>query len=209
MEQGREYDAVVVGAGPAGSVTAALLARQGFHVVLVDRAAFPRDKACGEYTSPETEVVLRRIGALEAVERAGARRLASMRVTSPSGHAFTMDYGGGAFQSGHAVLATTRRALDATLLDFARGCGVEVRERAKVDAVIMRDGRASGVMLSGRQGNGNATELRARLVVGADGVNSAVVRSLGLAAPLRWPRNLGLVAHYAGYTGLESCGEMH
>ena len=61
MAQSRPYDAVVVGAGPAGSATAALLAARGFRVVLLDRAAFPRDKACGEYTSPETEAVLARL----------------------------------------------------------------------------------------------------------------------------------------------------
>ncbi len=76
------YDAIVVGAGPAGSATAALLARRGFSVLLLDRVRFPRDKACGEYTSPETENVLRRIGALEAVVAAGARLIRAYFVTS-------------------------------------------------------------------------------------------------------------------------------
>lgn len=202
-----QFDAVVVGAGPAGSATAALLARRGFSVLLLDRAAFPRDKACGEYTSPETEQVLKRIGVLEPVLSAGARRLPAMKVISPSGRSFTMQYSreGGAGEA--QVLATPRRILDATLVDHARRSGVSIREREKVEGVILRDGKAAGVTLRGR--SGGSREVAARLVVGADGVQSAVVRSLGLEAPLRWPRNLGMVAHYRGHNGLEAWGEMH
>ncbi len=207
MSATKLYDAIIVGAGPAGSACAALLAGQGFDVLLLDRAAFPRDKACGEYTSPQTEQALRRIGALEAVERAGARRLRSMRVISPRGHLFSMDYSGPEQSGGAQVLATPRRLLDAALVEHARQCGAEVREREKVEAVSLRDGKAGGVVLRAR--NGAAREEQARLVVGADGVHSVVVRSLGLGAPLRWPQNMGMVAHYRGYNGLDDWGEMH
>jgi geranylgeranyl reductase family protein len=207
MTASSTYDAIVVGAGPAGSTSAALLAKRGYRVLLLDRAAFPRDKACGEYTSPETEQVLRRIGALETVERAGARRLRSMRVISPNGHVFAMEYSKQGEVEGPHVLATTRRTLDAALVDYARHCGVEVREREKVEGVTLRSGQASGVVLRSR--GGQAREERARLVIGGDGVHSVVVRSLGLAAPLRWPQNLGMVAHYRSYRGLDDWGEMH
>ena len=70
----------------------------------------------------------------------------------------------------------------------------------------MRDGKASGVVV---RSGGQTREEQARLVVGADGVHSVVVRSLGLGAPLRWPQNLGMVAHYSGYNGLDDWGEMH
>ncbi len=200
------HDVIVVGAGPGGSATAALLARRGFSVLLLDKARFPRDKACGEYTSPETENVLKRLGAFEAVMASGTRRLPVMRVISPSGRMFSMDYSAGQPDGPH-VLATPRRILDAVLVDHARRSGVDVHEGAKVEAVTMRDGKASGVLL--RRKNGEVQEETARLVVGADGIHSVVVRSLGLSAPLRWPRNLGMVAHYTGYNGLDDWGEMH
>lgn len=200
------HDAIVVGAGPAGSAFAAHLARRGFDVLLLDRARFPRDKACGEYTSPETEKVLARLGALDAVLQAGARRLPSMRVISPAGRTFSMDYCPPGVQSGPHVLATPRRILDATLVDHARASGAKVVEGAKVEGMVMRDGKAGGVVV---RSGGKVQEEQSRLVVGADGVHSAIVRSLGLAAPLRWPQNLGLVAHYRGYKGLDSWGEMH
>ena len=65
----------------------------------------------------------------------------------------------------------------------------------------------AGVVL--REYGGETTEIPARLVIGADGTHSAVVRSLGIAAPLRWPVSLGMVAHYRGYNGLDEWGEMH
>lgn len=203
-----EWDAIVVGAGPAGSASAALLARDGFSTLLLDRAAFPRDKACGEYTSPETEAVLRRIGALDALERAGTRRWNSMRVISPSGHSFKIEYdSSNTNQPTKQVLATRRRVLDATLVDYARACGAIVRERTRVDRVTQSGGVVTGVAIRSR--GGGAMEERARLVIGADGVHSAVVRSLGLRADLRWPLNFGMVAHYGGYSGLDDWGEMH
>jgi geranylgeranyl reductase family protein len=201
------YDAVIVGAGPAGSASAALLARRGAKVLLLDRAAFPRDKACGEYTSPQTERVLERLGVLEEVRKAGARRLETMRVISPNGRSVVLDYAGNGEARQMGVLTAPRRVLDALLVEHARRCGAEVRERVKVEGVATREGQATGVVCKSR--NGRSEEIAARLVVGADGVHSAVVRSLGLAATLRWPQNLGMVAHYEGYNGLDDWGEMH
>ncbi|HEX5580526.1 MAG TPA: FAD-dependent oxidoreductase, partial [Gemmatimonadaceae bacterium] len=67
MSRGR---VVVVGGGPAGSGAAWRLAAAGADVVVLDRARFPRDKACAEYLSPECARILHEMGALEAVERA-------------------------------------------------------------------------------------------------------------------------------------------
>ncbi|HKP54513.1 MAG TPA: NAD(P)/FAD-dependent oxidoreductase [Chloroflexia bacterium] len=201
------HDVIIVGAGPAGSALAALMARRGFDVLLLDRAAFPRDKACGEYTSPETEKVLARLGVFDAVLNAGARRIPSMRVISPSGRAFSMDYSAPDTPDGPHVLATPRRILDATLVEHALSCGAKLMQKAKVEAVVMRDGKAGGVVV--RRSGRTTSEEQARLIVGADGVHSAVVRSLGLSAPLRWPQNLGMVAHYRDYSGLDAWGEMH
>jgi geranylgeranyl reductase family protein len=202
------YDAIVVGAGPAGSTVGALLARAGVEVLIVDRAAFPRAKPCGEYTSPQTERVLERIGALGAVEKAGGRKLRSMHLVSPGGKRIALDYSSPGQDDGPRVLATQRSVLDAVLLDHARSCGAQVRERIKVEAVTMREGRAAGVVLR-EIDSGRVSEVPTKLVIGADGIHSVVARSLGLTRPLRWPRSLGLVAHYRGYHGLDDWGEMH
>ena len=75
FERSGDADVVVVGAGPAGATTAALLARAGLDVVLLDRARFPRAKACAEFLSPQAARVLDRLEVLGEVERAGPARL--------------------------------------------------------------------------------------------------------------------------------------
>src|SRR5918992_5587055 len=78
-------EVVIVGGGPAGAATATALARGGVDVLVLDRARFPRAKACSEYLSPEASRVLADMGALEDVEQSGAARLAGMRIRSPNG----------------------------------------------------------------------------------------------------------------------------
>src|SRR3989442_13815496 len=87
----RHWDAVVAGAGPAGSATALLLSRAGMRVLLLDRAHFPREKPCSEYLSPESTRVLERLGpdVLTAVAAASPAHLTGMKVVAPSGHGVT------------------------------------------------------------------------------------------------------------------------
>ncbi len=198
----RQADVVVVGGGPAGAACARLLARAGLAVTLLDKAAFPRPKPCGEYTSPRVAAVLARLGLRGAVDAAGARWLDGMWLHGPGGGAWLVDYAA----QGQRALALSREALDATLLDGARAAGARVEERCRaVD--LLRDGRGHVAGVVARAGSATRT-YRARLVVGADGAQSAIVRALGVAAPVPWPRRMGLVAHYAG-VDLSARGEMH
>ncbi|MDQ6604713.1 MAG: FAD-dependent monooxygenase, partial [Chloroflexota bacterium] len=73
-------DVVVVGGGPAGAATAILLKQAGHDPLLLDKATFPRDKPCGEYSSPQTIEILRRLGVAAAVEALPPHRLHGMRV---------------------------------------------------------------------------------------------------------------------------------
>ena len=76
------YDVVVAGAGPAGSVAALVLARGGARVALVDKAAFPRDKACGDLVGPRGVGLLDELG----VSVPDAGQGADLLVIGPSGH---------------------------------------------------------------------------------------------------------------------------
>jgi geranylgeranyl reductase family protein len=195
------WDVAIVGAGPAGSATAARLAERGWRVVLLDRADFPRAKPCGECINPAAVEELDRLGALAAVRAAGAAELAGWRIESPAGTRF-----GGDFPAGVAALAMPRARLDAVLLAHAAARGAEVRTGEPVRELIYDAGRVAGV----RVGRGRRTrELRARLVVGADGLRSVVARRLGLVARAPKLRKLALTAHVRGISGLDGRGELH
>ncbi len=131
----RVYDAVVVGAGPAGSATAALLAERGFSVALLERSAFPRPKPCAEYLSPEASRVLDRLGLDEVLAAERPARLTGMRVVSPDGTAFTGRFAGGHGFRGYRDhgIAMPREVLDAHLAEAATARGAQLLERTVVE----------------------------------------------------------------------------
>jgi flavin-dependent dehydrogenase len=200
--------AIVIGGGPAGSATAWALASQGLDVVLIDKARFPRDKPCAEYLSPQGSRILSAMGVLATVEEAGAAQLAGMRVRSPDGgiiHGeFAAQHGFTGFRD--RGLALRRRHLDPILLEAARRAGASVREGVAFESLITVGDRIVGVRV---RADGEVHELRAPLVVGADGLRSTVARKLDLTARLPWPRRVAFVAHYRDVAGMGAYGEMH
>jgi len=199
---------LVVGGGPAGASVAFALARRGVEVLVVDRARFPRPKPCAEYLSPEASRILADMGALDAIEATGAAALAGIRVRAPNG--FTI---AGDFVAKHGFrgfrdrgLSVRREVLDAILLDRARAAGAHVLEGVRVTDVVREGERTVGVRtLVGDAGG----ELRAPMVVAADGLRSVIARRLGLARSHRWPRRLALVTHYRDVLDVGEHGEMH
>jgi flavin-dependent dehydrogenase len=189
------WDVIVVGAGPAGSTTAALFAEQGRRVLLVDAARFPRTKPCAEYISPGGAAILHKLGVLDRLPT--GRWLRGMELQAPSGACHLVEYG-----RQHFALSVPRLILDSVLLDLARERGAETREGFRVRSVVQVAGRVRGVI--GPSGE----RIDAELVVGADGVHSIVARRVGVRRPARWPRRLGLVAHFEGVSWPEDFGRM-
>ena len=173
-------DAVVVGAGPAGSAAAIALARNGRRTVLLDRADFPRDKPCGDLIGVRALAQARRLG----IEEAALDVYPSLQgaCLTSGGGALDLTAGG---RGGRRLLAGSdarvvpRRVFDAAIVAAARRAGAELR-RGAVGRIGPWDGAGRTVEI----GRGAAVqELRARVLVLAGGYGSRVL--LGIPEPDR------------------------
>jgi len=204
-------DVLIVGGGPAGASTAFQLAQRGIRVRILERARFPRAKACAECLSPQASRLLDDMGVLAALEPRGAQ-LRGMIVRAPGGASARGDYAAPHGFRGFRDrgLAIRRAVLDDALLQSARAAGAHVTQRVRVTD-LARDarggGRVRGVTIL--RDDGTSEELHARFVVGADGLRSVVARRLRLAHAHAWPRRLALVAHYRDVGDVTEYGEMH
>lgn len=175
-----DADAVIIGAGPAGSAAATLLAGRGFRAVVLEAKTFPRRKVCGAFLSAQALAVLRQLGVLEDVERAGPERIGGGSLNLPSGLSV-------AFDLPAPGLGISRHALDQLLAEHAAQAGAVFRFGARVTGVERAPG-GFRVQLS----SGDA--LTARVAVGAWGRWDALDRSL--ERPLPGPRS-----RYFGWSG--------
>ena len=197
-----DVDAVVVGAGPAGAIAALVLARAGARVTLLERAAFPRDKLCGDTINPGALAILRRVG-LEGVT-AGGVPVSGMIVTGEGGVRVV-----GPYEGGRQGVAITRRVLDERLAAAAVAAGATLAERVLVQGPSMAaDGRTvAGVEVllpSGRR-----ERYTARVTIAADGRSSRLARALDLTRTPARPRRWAIGGVFQGVTGLTSFGQMH
>jgi flavin-dependent dehydrogenase len=170
----QRFDVIVVGARCAGSPLATLLARRGLSVALVERATFPRDTLSTHIFESDGLAFLDRLGLIDRLRATGApivQRIDSrtddvrLRLNWPQ----RPDDPGG-------LMSIRRLTLDPILAEAAADAGAEVRMGTTVTRLVQEAGRVVGVRVDGDACEG---ELRARLVVGADGRNSTVARLCG------------------------------
>ena len=191
-----EYDALIVGARVAGATVAARLAQQGRKVLLVDRDQFPSDTLSTHALAFNAVDSLRRLGVLDRIEAAGFRRIYRHRawvddicIEAPAG------------PPGTYSIAPRRIVLDQILLDRAVECGADLLQRARVDGLLTESGVVVGAVV--QQIGGEKREVRARVVVGADGKKSQVAQWVGAEKyderPLGRPIYFG---YFHGFTPL-------
>jgi flavin-dependent dehydrogenase len=197
-------DVLVVGAGPAGSVAATVLARAGARVRLVDRATFPREKLCGDTLNPGTLALLGRLQ-MDAGIHACGLRIDGMRVTGDGGIDVRAQYGRGLL--GRAM---TRRDLDWLLVQRALEAGADFEPGIAVRAPIVEDEGGALRVAGVRAGtSGHARDLRARVTIAADGRHSTLAFALGLARHPKRPRRWAIGGYYERVHDLGHVGEMH
>ena len=175
-------DVAVVGASLAGAATAIHLAEAGHRVVVLERHAEDRRKACGEGLFPRGVAQLERLGLLDEIQRLG-QPLAGVRFHAGE-HVAEARFGGG----GATGLGIQRAHLDPLLRARAREVGVDLRPGVSVRSLLVEGNRLCGV----RTASGD--EVRARVVVAADGLRSRLRTQAGLDRPASTTR-YGVSAH--------------
>ncbi len=191
------YDAIIVGARCAGAPTAMLLARRGFKVLLVDKATFPSDTISTHILWPHGAEILGRWGLVQRLAGTGL---------PPICRPMTFDVGPFALRGtipdandGMGGFCPRRTVLDSLLVDAASEAGAEVRQGFAVDDLLISDDAVAGIR--GHAKGTTPIDERARIVIGADGVNSFVARAVH--APEYDRRPVAACGYYSYFSGVQ------
>ena len=179
MTEEHRADVIVVGGGPAGSVLAWALAREGVRTLLLERARFPREKVCGDYVDPRGLRILQAMGCLQRLDRfrSAAITHTATFVESERHYQGPIPFYGHRGDLPPHGYTIPRDRLDAAMLEAAARAGAIVHEQTTVAEV---NAGPAGVEVAARRG-GRTARYTAHLIAGADGANSAVGRSQALA----------------------------
>ena len=192
------HDVVIVGARCAGSALALMLARQGLKVLAIDRATFPSDTMSGHFIHPAGVSCLRRLGLLEDLKALGA----------PAQDTMTLDFGPivlsgrpePAPDATAAAYAPRRYRFDPMLADAAVAAGASLREGVSFVEPLVEGGRVAGIRT--RNAAGRTEDIRARLIVGADGKRSRLAKTVG--AQVYDHRPAATCMYYAYWGGFDT-----
>lgn len=199
MNISQNFDVAIIGAGPGGSSAGYYLAKNGRRVLLLDKASFPRDKACGDGLTPRSIELLKDMGIFDELacykKLTGVRVIMDMRSHRDShfhdGRQEQLDYG----------YVVPRKQLDNILVKKAIEAGVTFWEKSKVNGAIWNGDRVCGVRLIR---NGIKQDIYSTFVIAADGGNSYFARKIGLIKSSgRWSTGYAIRGYFINLHILE------
>lgn len=191
----RQHDVVVLGAGPAGSTVATLLAQRGLDVVVLEKEHFPRFHI-GESLLPATVRIFERLGVHEAVRQSsihkpGGKWLYGQKEVPGD---FRHSDHGASFKDHPYSYLVERSVFDHILIKRSEECGADVRFGCEVTDLITEDGRVTGVRCHDQAGG--ETDFCARQVIDATGLRALIPSKLRLRERTT-PQRMGIYAQYA------------
>ncbi|MBI4014545.1 MAG: geranylgeranyl reductase family protein [Candidatus Aenigmarchaeota archaeon] len=196
--EGYYYDIVIVGGGPGGSTCAALLGKAGKKVLLLDKAHFPRDKTCGDALSGSLRVQ-KDMGITEKIRDVQHAVINGVEFSSPEGVVVDIPFESNGF-------CCPRYVYDNLVFREALA-SVDVIQNFEVTSLLREGSRVVGV--SGNGADGGMKEIRAKLVIGADGAFSLVARETGCHDLDPKHTITAVRAYYTGVAGVADKIELH
>lgn len=189
------YDVIVVGAGPAGSTCAALLARQNARVLLIDKAQFPRDKTCGDFISARLKTNLEQLRLLPPLSGIAHAPVNDILFSHPKSGSFTLT------RRPASGFICKREDFDIHLFQEAKN-SVEVLENTSVKRLLFEGDRVIGIQT-------DSQSYRSKILVGADGANGIVAKALGVETFDQDHNAVAIRSYYTNIKGVTETAELH
>ena len=201
------YDLVIVGAGPAGCTAALFAHKHGLKTILLDKSVFPRDKVCGDALSGKSVRMLRELNLLDNVGELDGAEINRITFGSPKNNVFDVNLkamdNNDQIKKGFVI---PRKIFDNFLFEKA-GEITETKQGFSVHELIVEKNYVVGV--KGKSNHGTEEEIRAPLILGADGPASIVSRKLGMYDLDMDHTSVAIRCYFKGVSGLTDQIELH
>ena len=184
-----QTDVIIVGAGPSGTTAALFLKKWGYDVLLIDKKDFPRTKVCGDVIASGTIDIIKELGIHEKYNELKKQKINQFKIVSPNGNAWRNPFQP---KPGFEIMSIIKRFdFDNFLFKEAINQSVHFR-KAETKGLLMENGRIIGISAMTDK---KSIDLKAKMVIGADGVTSTIGRLLGVPLPDDSQRMIALRAY--------------
>ena len=201
------YDAIIVGAGPAGATAALYAKRENINCILLDKAIFPRDKICGDALSGKSVRIMEELDLIDEVEKLSGAEINRITFGSPANKHFDIHLKpskkNNHITKGYVI---PREIFDNYLFNKADEF-TETRQGFTVKDLVYSDNKIAGV--KGINVDGKEEIIHAPIVVGCDGANSIIARKLGIYKMNMDNTSIAIRQYYKGVEGLTDQIELH
>ncbi|MDO8428653.1 MAG: NAD(P)/FAD-dependent oxidoreductase [Candidatus Diapherotrites archaeon] len=195
-----EFDAIVCGAGPAGTTTALFLGKAGKRVLLLDKEKFPRDKICADNKTWKCLDIVKELGLWNEFEKLPKKEIHGVLIGSPSGHTIYTPLLEKDIQEKDTWFNVRREAFDNFLMEACKKeKNITIREQCIVLKPLFKEKQMMGVQFRNEQGK--TEEQFGKVIVGADGSQSVIANSVGLSSKIKGRYAVNARAYFENVQG--------